>query len=118
VRRGRWALVGDASGYLDAITGEGMSLAFHQAEALVACVDDLSRYPAAHRRICWTPALMIQLVLFYERRPWLRRRIVQALAREPAMFRRFLAVNDGGVPIWGLGLGGLARLGWRIARAG
>ena len=59
VARGRIALVGDAGGYLDAITGEGLSLAFHQAEALVGTIvacersgaADLRRYVRAHRRI-------------------------------------------------------------------
>ena len=119
VRRGRWALLGDAAGYLDAITGEGLSLAFHQAEALVGCAaaGDLAAWPAAHRRICATPMMMIRLVLFYERRPWLRRRVVRALAAEPEVFGRFLAVNDGALPVWGLGLAGLGRMGWRIAAA-
>ena len=38
VVRGNLALVGDAAGYLDAITGEGMSVAFHEAAALVAAI--------------------------------------------------------------------------------
>ncbi len=32
VTRGNLALVGDAGGYLDPITGEGLALAFHEAE--------------------------------------------------------------------------------------
>lgn len=35
---GRVLLVGDAAGYIDAVTGEGMGLAFSGAEALVKCV--------------------------------------------------------------------------------
>ena len=35
---GRVLLVGDAAGYIDALTGEGMGLAFGAAEALVNCV--------------------------------------------------------------------------------
>ena len=35
---GRVLLVGDASGYVDAITGEGLRLGFDQARAAVACV--------------------------------------------------------------------------------
>lgn len=35
---GNLALVGDAGGYVDAITGEGLSLAFQHAEALVAAL--------------------------------------------------------------------------------
>lgn len=41
-RRGRVLLVGDASGYVDAITGEGLRLGFAQAHEAIACI-------AAHR---------------------------------------------------------------------
>ena len=37
---GRVLLVGDASGYVDAITGEGLRLGFDQARAAVACIVD------------------------------------------------------------------------------
>ena len=37
---GRVLLVGDAAGYIDALTGEGMGLAFGAAELLVNCVVD------------------------------------------------------------------------------
>lgn len=37
-RAGRVLLVGDAAGYVDALTGEGMGLAFGAAELLVNCV--------------------------------------------------------------------------------
>ncbi|MFP5286031.1 MAG: NAD(P)/FAD-dependent oxidoreductase, partial [Thermoanaerobaculia bacterium] len=53
VHRGNVALVGDASGYLDAITGEGMAVALHHSAALVDALvaGDLSLYGRAHRRI-------------------------------------------------------------------
>jgi menaquinone-9 beta-reductase len=49
---GRIALVGDASGYVDAITGEGMRVGFAQAEALANCLqrDDLPAYEKAWAR--------------------------------------------------------------------
>jgi len=101
VARGRIALVGDAGGSLDAITGEGLSVAFHQAEALVralaACersgTVDLRDYERAHRRIRRLPAALIRLLLFVERRPALRRRVLRALAAQPALFDRFLGVH-------------------------
>ena len=37
---GRVALVGDASGYLDALTGEGLGVGLAQAEVLVRCLAD------------------------------------------------------------------------------
>jgi flavin-dependent dehydrogenase len=37
---GRVLLVGDAAGYVDALTGEGLALAFAQAEAAVRAITD------------------------------------------------------------------------------
>src|SRR5262249_13340647 len=53
IARGRVLLVGDASGYLDAITGEGLSLAFASAAVLVEATagDDASAYPRAWARV-------------------------------------------------------------------
>src|ERR1017187_5940217 len=53
VWRGNVALVGDASGSVDAITGEGLGLLFQQAMALADALaaGDLNRYQAAHRRL-------------------------------------------------------------------
>ncbi|MCB9760838.1 MAG: NAD(P)/FAD-dependent oxidoreductase [Alphaproteobacteria bacterium] len=110
------ALVGDAAGYLDAITGEGLSLGFHQAHALVdaAVAGDLGRYPVAWRRLIRVPFAMIRLLLLIEQRPWFRRRVIAALAREPEVFGRMLAVNDGALPLWGVGVGGGVRLAARV----
>jgi flavin-dependent dehydrogenase len=49
---GRVLLVGDASGYVDAITGEGLRLGFDQARIAVeaAVSGDASGYPASWRR--------------------------------------------------------------------
>lgn len=49
--RGRVLLVGDASGYVDALTGEGLRVGFAQAAAAVAHLDD----PAAYER-AWAAA--------------------------------------------------------------
>jgi flavin-dependent dehydrogenase len=48
---GRVLLVGDASGYVDAITGEGLRLGFEQARVAVASVLDGSSYDAAWREV-------------------------------------------------------------------
>jgi len=95
VVRGNLALVGDAAGYLDAITGEGLALAFHQAFALVDAIlaEDLGLYARAHRRICAMPLRMTRLLLAIERRPWLRRRILRILRRHPRAFEALLAVQ-------------------------
>lgn len=120
--RGRIALVGDASGYLDAITGEGLSLAFHQAEALVETIAgceaadtvDLAPYARAHRRIRRLPEALIRLLLFAERRPALRRRLIRALAAEPALFERLLGIHARTLRPRDLGVGGALRIVRRI----
>lgn len=62
---GRVLLVGDAAGYIDALTGEGMGLAFGAAEKLVKCVvtgrtDDYDRqWRALTRRYRWLTAGLV-----------------------------------------------------------
>ena len=65
VTKGNVALLGDASGTVDAITGEGLHLAFRQAAALAEALaaGDLSPYAAAHRRLQKMPQLMARLLL-------------------------------------------------------
>lgn len=97
VTQGRIALVGDASGSVDAITGEGLALAFRQAAALGAALaeGDLSIYEAMHRRICRMPFLMAQLLLLMDDRESLREIVFQALANRPRIFGRLLATHVG-----------------------
>lgn len=100
VVRGNLALVGDASGYLDPITGEGLALSFHHAFAFVDAIlaGDLGRYVAAHRRIGRYPKTITRLLLSIERQPGLRRRVMRSLAADPNLMSRFLALkmNDRG----------------------
>lgn len=115
---GRVALVGDASGYLDPITGEGMALAFAQGFALVDAVaaGDLGRYARAHRRVSRLPLTVTRLLLAAEGRPALRRRVVAALG-QPGLFGRVLGVL-GGQRAVATSLPGTAfALGWRLAVA-
>lgn len=116
VYRGNLALVGDAAGYLDAITGEGMAVAFHQSAALVEALrgGDLRAYAAAHRKIVRLPDTMTALVLALEHRPRLRRRAVKALAAEPALFSRLLGIHGRTLAPRQLGIDGALRLAWRL----
>ena len=95
VMSGHVALVGDAAGYLDAITGEGLSLAFHQSKALIEAIvsGNLASYPASVRRLFRWPGLLIRALLFVEQRPQLRRRLIRTLADDPRLFSRLLAVH-------------------------
>ncbi len=97
VHRGNVALIGDASGSVDAITGEGLSLSFRQATALADALaaGDLERYQAAHRRLFRRPRLMGQLLLLLDRRNGLRERTMRALEAAPQLFERMLAYHVG-----------------------
>ena len=91
-------LVGDASGSVDAITGEGLSQAFLQALALAEGLasGDLNAYQAEHRRLSRRAAAMSNALLLMDRFPWLRGVVLHGLAREPAVFRRLLAIQATG----------------------
>lgn len=85
---GRVLLAGDAAGYVDAITGEGLSIGWASAIALVDAVvagrpdryeQDWQRITAMHRRTTsW--------LLGVARRPWLRRALVRSLRDVPGLF--------------------------------
>ena len=120
VAAGRTALVGDASGSVDAITGEGLSLAFRQALALADALasDDLASYERAHRRIMRRPRFMAGLLLALDRSPWLRGRAIGALAARPAIFARLVALHVGELTPAGFALDGLLPPGRRIWEKG
>lgn len=97
----RLALVGDAAGYIDALTGEGMSLAFAGASALCevlpealakgATARSLAAYDEASKRLFRHYALVVRSMLELTHRPRLRRVTVHALAHTPRLFRGVLA---------------------------
>jgi flavin-dependent dehydrogenase len=109
---GRVALVGDAAGYLDAITGEGLSLGLQQARAVVQSIasGQLERYEREARRLARLPFALIRALLFIERRPDLRRRFIRTLSEEPRLFSRLLEVHSRQIPLSQVGLGAAARL--------
>ena len=100
LRRGKVLLLGDAAGYLDAITGEGLSLAFHQGAALAEAIaaGRPEFYPKQSKKLCRWPLLLTRLTLALERKPALRQRVLQAFAAEPRLFERFLAVHCRALP--------------------
>lgn len=116
VARGRVALVGEASGSLDGVSGEGLSVLFQHALALgeALAAGDLARYQAAHRRASRNPALMAWLLLAMDRAPWLRRRALRALATEPSFFSRLLALHVGAPASPRQAVRSLGSLGWRL----
>lgn len=112
VSRGNVALVGDASGSVDAITGEGLCLSFRQALTLAECWErgSLDCYEDRHRALFRRPELMADLMLKMDASAWLRRRALSALERRPAAFRAMLAMHVGAAG-WSEMLSG----GWQLA---
>ncbi len=118
VYRGNVALSGDASGSVDAITGEGLGLSFRQAAALAKALfeGDLSHYQEAHSRLARQPGIMGRLLLALDHHPALRRRAVRTFSTHPELFSRLLAMHAGaGSPAHLLSTGAL--LGWRLVTA-
>jgi menaquinone-9 beta-reductase len=97
VQRGNVVLIGDASGSVDAITGEGMLLGFRQALALARALkaDDLREYERQHRTLMKRPQTMASLMLMLERDGGLQRRALAGLAKEPEIFESLLAIHLG-----------------------
>ena len=118
VCRGSVALIGDASGTVDAITGEGMGLAFSQAIALAECLEtgDLARYEAEHRKIIRRPWWMARLMLTLDGRPWLQDRTLRVFQKHPEIFQRMVALHVGALPPTDLVWDGLA-MGWGLLTA-
>jgi flavin-dependent dehydrogenase len=112
------ALIGDASGTVDAIAGEGLGLAFSQAVALANgfVSGNLARYQAAHRRQALRPWVMARLMLMLDGRPALQQRTLQAFRQRPEIFRRLLALHIGTLSPFHLALDGLT-LGWGLLTA-
>lgn len=83
--KGRVLLVGDAAGYLDPITGEGLKLGFLAAEAAIEAVllRSPERYERQWRRITRRYYLATGGLLALTRRPLLRRAMVPVLSRAP-----------------------------------
>ncbi len=91
------ALIGDASGSVDAITGEGLCLSFKQALSLADALKAgrLENYGAEHAALSRRPQMMGALLLSLDRHPRFRRRAIATLARHPKVFESLLAMHIG-----------------------
>jgi flavin-dependent dehydrogenase len=112
------ALVGDASGGVDAITGEGLRLAFCQAMVLAEGLErgDLRDYQRIHRQLLLRPTWMGNLLLLMARNTLLRDRVLKSLSVRPELFTEFLAIHTGGANPSAIVSAG-ARLGWGLLAA-
>lgn len=85
---GRVMLVGDASGYVDALTGEGISLGLAHGRAAVDAIvhGRPESYAAAWRGLNRVPYAATGLLVRATQPSWVRARIVPAAAAAPWLF--------------------------------
>jgi flavin-dependent dehydrogenase len=97
VYQGQVVLVGDASGAVDSITGEGLCLTFRQADFLAECFaqDDLRNYQKRHRALSRRPAMMARLMLALDWSIPFRHKVMRVFESDPRLFRRMLAMHVG-----------------------
>jgi len=106
------ALLGDASGSVDSVTGLGLCMSFQQAVVLgdALAMEDLSNYQTQHHRLAKRPRVMESVMLSMSHRDKLRRRAIRTLEAEPAHFSSLLAVHTG----TSSALSFVLPLGWRF----
>lgn len=100
-------LVGDAAGFLDALTGEGMTLTLKAAEAAAdvafralehggeASRKALAPYGKARARLIRHYLVMTSVLLWITARPRLSRMLIARLSRAPRLFQNLLGLNCG-----------------------
>lgn len=90
--KGRVLLVGDAAGYVDALTGEGLRVGFAEAEAAVRAVrfDDRHSYEADWQRITRSYRWLASGLLAASSNRVIRPMIVPAAQALPTVFRRLI----------------------------
>ena len=119
VTRGNIALIGEASGSVDAITGEGLALSFQQALALAEAISsgNLSLYEARHRQISSVSTNMSSLLVFLGRHPHVQARVLRAFQKDASVFSQMLAVHLGAQSLLRISLSSLCQFGWNWVTA-
>jgi flavin-dependent dehydrogenase len=109
------ALVGDASCTVDAISGQGVSLAFQQANLLTEALaaDHLAQYQAAHDRLTLTAMRLTRLLLVMNSSVWLRRKVLRLFVRRPNLFADMISIHTEPSPDT-LKVREIANLTWRV----
>jgi len=94
---GRCLLVGDAAGYLDPITGEGIRMGMATAKLAVEAIvaGDAASYDRAWRKETLAYWRLTNFLLWTRDRPWLRRLMVPSLRYTPGLFNRIVGVLGG-----------------------
>jgi len=116
---GHVALVGDASFTVDGISGQGLSLAFQQANTLAEAFarEDLGYYEIAHREISRAPWRMTRLLLLMDQSTWLRRKVLRLFAGNPALFSKIMSAHMAEAAQETLKTREVLGLGWQVLRA-
>jgi menaquinone-9 beta-reductase len=114
------ALVGDASGSADAITGTGLASAFREATLLADSLsrDAIADYERGHSAILRLPQAMASIMISMDHRPWWRDRVLRMLSGSPHLFARFLAVHLGEESLAHLAATRGFQLGFRLLAPG
>ena len=110
----RVALVGDAAGFMDPITGQGVASALHGAELLAPLAAEAARagaagdarerdralraYARAHKRAFRSQWLLDRAIAFVVAHPSLIDRAARVLATREELSGRLLAVSGGSLP--------------------
>jgi menaquinone-9 beta-reductase len=118
VTRRNVALIGDASGTVDPITGEGLCLAFKHAAALADALvrSDLSLYDRAHARLTRRPRFMADSMLLMDRFSFVQSRTLAAFEAKPLLFANLLSMHVGQLNAVRFAATA-AGLGWKVVTA-
>ncbi|AKT51835.1 NAD(P)/FAD-dependent oxidoreductase [Arsenicicoccus sp. oral taxon 190] len=94
---GRVLLVGDAAGYVDALTGEGLTVGWQQARAAVTAVAEgrPQEYERAWRRIGLAARLLTHGLVAATRHDVVRDHLVDVAGRAPLVYRGAVRVVAG-----------------------
>jgi flavin-dependent dehydrogenase len=97
VVKGNVALIGDASGSVDAVTGEGLAIGFRQADLLSRSLakGSFDLYAAEHDKTLRMPRRMAGGLLMADRHASMRKGAMHVLARSPELCHGLLQVHMG-----------------------
>ena len=114
------ALIGDASGSADSITGQGLAVSFRQALALADAIakGSLTSYERAHSKIARLPHAMGALMLTLDRWPRMEAHAMRAFAAAPVIFSELLQAHTGTASLAPVLLRHGPRFAWEFVTAG
>jgi menaquinone-9 beta-reductase len=109
--RANLVLAGDAAGFFDAISGEGMSVALVGARSCAGAIsahlqtgayERLRDYDRQRRTLVRNSDLLARFSLLLGSRDWTARVAVRNLARRPEAFAKLVTINTGEAPLTSL----------------